>query len=303
MKKPRIGFIILNYMTFNLTIKCLNDLNSVQYDNYFVVVVDNNSSNDSYQKIKNHIINRDFRYEIDLVASDKNGGYSYGNNLGLKFAKDKGADFYIIMNNDVEFQNTHFLLDLANFLNENPNVHIVGPGIIESDDKLELPHRVKRIKPLPYILENLFYPVTKYIENIKKRRFQKNSKLRNVYSVHGCCFIIKADLFEDILYFDDNVFLYGEEIIIGEKLYKRNIDVYYNPYLKIYHKHSSTISSFYNTSNALKIQLESHIHYFTNYRQDIPGYLVNLIIFSQVIKNNVYLPSVFYFKKIVNKLF
>ena len=42
-----------------------------------------------------------------------------------------------------------------------------------------------------------------------------------VYSVSGCCFIIRSKIFEEINYFDSNVFLFGEEYILGEKLYKK----------------------------------------------------------------------------------
>ena len=109
MSSSKVGIVILNYMTYELTINCLDNLNNMEYNNFFVVVVDNLSPNNSYEKIFEYISKGKFKYDIYLLKSDKNGGYSYGNNLGVKKAENLKADYILIMNNDIFIKENNFL--------------------------------------------------------------------------------------------------------------------------------------------------------------------------------------------------
>ncbi len=85
--------ILVNYCNAQLTLDCIESLNEAGLDSSRVVVVDNASSDDSLallQKIK----------DIKLIESHINGGFSYGNNLGIEWAMSQGCAGVILLNND-----------------------------------------------------------------------------------------------------------------------------------------------------------------------------------------------------------
>ena len=67
---------------------------SVNYTNIKIVVIDNNSTNDSYNIIKNSFDN------IAIIKTSVNDGFSYGNNVVINYALSNGADYILLLNND-----------------------------------------------------------------------------------------------------------------------------------------------------------------------------------------------------------
>ena len=302
MSDSKVGIVILNYLTYNLTIKCLKNLNKIEYKNYFVVVVDNNSPNDSYKEIKNFIKKNSFKYEVYLLKTDKNGGYSYGNNVGIKKAEELKASYILIMNNDILIKESDFLNKLVNYLNKNQKIAMIGPGIIQKKNMIELPLLKKRITPFKYIMSNILYPFKIIFNKMSRKKMQSYQRPIKVYSVSGCCFIIRSKIFEEINYFDSNVFLFGEEYILGEKLYKKDYDVYFMPNLHVFHNHSTTIGSVYNLRRTEKLKIKSHEYYLKMYRKDISNIVRNLMIYSDYFREIVYITLIILIKKILNNL-
>jgi GT2 family glycosyltransferase len=298
MQSPRVGIVILNYKTYKMTIECVNKLVNIDYENFFVVVIDNDSPNESFGMLKNEYSNNIMPFEIHVISSEKNGGYSYGNNIGAKKAEQMGAEFILIMNNDVELINSDFISELVNFMEKDTNVAMVGPGIIEKD-KLQLPAFKGRPSGIEYLMYNTFFPLFVMTNKFKRVKPISNSPLK-VYSVAGSCLMVKAKLFKEVNYYDDNVFLYGEELILGEKFYQANYDVYFIPSIRVDHKHSYTIDNSFKITQKAIIMENSIKYYYTAYRNDIKPYVKSLIRISGEIKTKVYIPFISIIRKILH---
>ena len=98
----KVSFLILNYKSYKDTIKVVNELldfDSTTFD-YDIVVVDNKSPNKSYE-----IINKEFKTisKVIVIEASYNGGYSKGNNVGLRYLQTHRPNYVCIMNNDVHF--------------------------------------------------------------------------------------------------------------------------------------------------------------------------------------------------------
>ena len=91
MLSPKVSVIIVNYNGKKLLEKCLESLFKVEYDNFEVIVVDNNSTDDSVQFITK------IYPSIIIIKLDSNKGFAEPNNLGAKIAK---GDFLLLLNND-----------------------------------------------------------------------------------------------------------------------------------------------------------------------------------------------------------
>jgi GT2 family glycosyltransferase len=158
MKESRVGIIILNYFTYDLTLKLLERLENLKYQNFFIVVVDNNSPNNSKEILINNIINQSkFSNEIYFIEAKKNGGYSYGNNIGIRKAFKLGAKYILIINNDVDISNFNILKIMVNFCEKNEKVAMVGPKIVDSNDNLDIPY-ISRPLVWDYIKRYLLFP-------------------------------------------------------------------------------------------------------------------------------------------------
>ncbi|HCF37663.1 MAG TPA: hypothetical protein DER56_01080 [Thermosipho africanus] len=305
MNNSKVGIIILNYMTYDLTIKCLNNLNSMKYENFFVVVVDNASPNNSYDLICKYVSEQKLKYEVYLIRAERNGGYSYGNNLGIRRAEDLGADYIMIMNNDVFIPNDCFLNKMVDILDKNINIAMVGPGVVQKKELVELPLRFQRPVASKWLLSNILLPFAILLNKYLRRRMQSRKSCMKVYAVSGCCFFARTSVLKKIGYFDEDVFLYGEELILGEQLYKEGYDVYFVPDLLVYHNHSATISSVYDYKKIGDLLIKSHMLYFSKYRKDVSKAMRFMIMCSEYVREKMHMPLIIlmknglkYFKKL-----
>lgn len=121
-----LAIIILNYRTPQLTIDCLRSLVSeVDPKQHQVIVVDNCSGDQSIAMIENAIQENAWQDWVKLVASENNGGFSAGNNIGIQQIPAKA---YWLLNSDTLVR-PQALSILLNTLEQNPNVGLLSPRL------------------------------------------------------------------------------------------------------------------------------------------------------------------------------
>ena len=91
---PQVSCVVLNWNGWADTIECLDALGECSYPNLTVIVVDNGSTDDSVARIES------VYPDIPLLKSERNLGFSGGNNVGIRYALDIGADYIWLLNND-----------------------------------------------------------------------------------------------------------------------------------------------------------------------------------------------------------
>ena len=130
-----IGISIVNYKTADLTIDCLKSLSleRVLID-FQVILVDNDSQDGSFEKIVLAIELEGWGTWVHIVATEYNGGFSYGNNIAIrKFIIEESPPEFIYLLNPDAYAHSGAVFTLFEFMQENPNVGISG-GRIESED-------------------------------------------------------------------------------------------------------------------------------------------------------------------------
>lgn len=285
----KIGVVILNYLTYELTKKCLDNLRLLDYDNYFVVVVDNNSPNNSSIELEqycNQLKDEGF-LDVFFIKAMKNGGYSSGNNIGIKYAEENGADYVIIMNNDIEIENFNILNDMSKRFIDNPNLAVLGPTIV-TNGQVDPPLAEQPPNIIKTIAKNILLPIYLKMGEFKRKNQSEQLREKRVYAVSGCFFIADLKKFKEVDYFDENVFLYGEELILGEKFSQKGYEVFFTTELKINHLHSETINTVYNKKKREKMLDESIKYYYMNYRNEISTFKKWVLKISWKIKETVY---------------
>ena len=252
----KVGIVILNYNDCETTSNMLDTIKDYKsIDN--IVVVDNNSTDDSY-----NILNKYDNKKIDVIKTNSNGGYSKGNNEGIKHLLDNyKVDYVIISNPDISVDDKDIKL-LIDELDKNDNIKVIAPCISELGD-------IKRGWKLPD-----YYGEIITIANTKQR-FHKNyglydeehykDKLSKVDVVSGCFFIIRSDVLKEINYFDEGTFLYYEENILGHILKDKGYDTYIHNCAKATHNLSVSVDKSIKKINKYKILVKSLMYYEKKY--------------------------------------
>lgn len=91
---PKVFIIVLNWNGWKDTNECLASLLKLGYSNFEIVVVDNASTDDSVNRIRQEFP------DVQILRMDKNRGYAAGNNEGIRYALEHGTDYIWILNND-----------------------------------------------------------------------------------------------------------------------------------------------------------------------------------------------------------
>lgn len=249
--------IILNYNDYKTTLDYLEMIKNYKSLD-LIIVVDNNSTDNSYEELKKIKNNK-----IIILRSDKNGGYGYGNNIGIKFAIKKYKKCNIIISNpDIEVTDDT-IKQMSEYSSNNPNVAIVSPVIKEHETlnrgwKLSCGYK-EMLLSIPLIGRKLKNKIIGYSNSHYKKERSK------VDVISGCFFMIKSNIFKRINYFDENLFLYYEENVICSKIKKLNYDVMVLNYCSVIHNHSVSIDKSHNVLSKYIILKKSQMYYLDNY--------------------------------------
>lgn len=246
--------IVLNYNDAEATVKFINNAklcNAI----HKIIVVDNCSTDDSFQILSNHCSEK-----VDVILSDRNGGYAYGNNFGVQYAiKNYNPEICFISNPDVTFENTT-IIEMANCLKQNKKIAIVAPVVNQGYNIWNLPGFIGVIESLFLIWHNIH----KYI--IKKRILSVPNKLIKVGVVEGSFFAISVQAYKEIKGFDERTFLYYEENILAQRVYFYNYEICVLTDCRYNHFHSVSIKKCYKSkANAFKLFYPSMLLYLTEY--------------------------------------
>ena len=251
--------VVLNYRDYETTLNFIKNIKD--YDSLSkIVVVDNNSNDGSYEKLI-----KLSNSKIHVIKSEKNGGYSYGNNFGIKYAiKNFNPEYIIISNPDVSFNN-ETIYNMMNVYDNYNNIGIVAPRMIDKSG-------MESCWKLPkYHIDLLLASsiISKIIGNPYKYNKKCITKDINFVEVlHGSFFIIPTHVIKEIDYIDEDIFLYCEEIILSEKLLRkgyRNILINNENFI---HEHSVSINK--SISSKVKqhgILLDSKTVYYEKYKK------------------------------------
>ena len=261
MKKKNNAIIILNYNDSQTVIDYVNlikDYKSIDK----ILIVDNCSTDNSYEILKELETNN-----IEVIKSNANKGYAYGNNYGVHYLESKNELYnYITISNPDIYIEDNTINKCIDFLNKHDDVAIATPKMyLINDEESPLIGWKERklnsdIKDSSNWLER--DDNKKHIEKYDKDYFQGEYSF--VDCVPGSFFIIKYDDFKKVNYFDENTFLYYEEDILGKKI--KNIgkkEVVLNNF------ESLSINKSFNSIKKYKQMQKSKKYYHLTYNEEL----------------------------------
>src|SRR5579872_1043803 len=124
---PLVSVIIVNYSGQNHLEKCLHALMQNDYENFEIIIVDNNSIDSSVEFVKKNYPS------IDIVKLEENFGFAEPNNIGAKKAR---GDFLLFLNNDT-IPTSNFITELVKVAKEDPEIVILQSLLLKPDDTVD----------------------------------------------------------------------------------------------------------------------------------------------------------------------
>ena len=211
--------VILNYNTFEDTVVCVDSIKKyTACSSYKIFVVDNASPDKSGLLLASKYAQDD---KVQVLASEKNLGFSGGNNIGIRAALEEGFEYVYLLNSDIILQNDAFAF-MQEALASNKDVAIVGPSIYNPKGKYVQFAR-HGITAKSYLTSKKFFKIFFPSQKNKSRFLDYPTDKDFVFNgmVSGCCFGMSSDFIRQNNCLDENLFMYYEEDVLAYVLQKR----------------------------------------------------------------------------------
>lgn len=256
MKK--IAIVILNFNGEDDTKECLWSIDNLSKKNFKIlsIVIDNGS------KEVFKIDGSDFKTgELKIIRSENNLGFTGGNNLGIKYALEKKADYILIINNDTIID-PRLIEELLAISEKNETSGIIGPKIYFAKGREFHKERYKNSelgKVIWYAGGVMDWKnIVGYHRGVDEVDNAQYEQEVETDFASGCCMFIKKEVFEKIGFFNEKYFLYYEDSDFNQRAKKANYKIIYAPKAILWHKNArsaggsgSTLQDYYITRNRL----------------------------------------------------
>ncbi|HLC99828.1 MAG TPA: glycosyltransferase family 2 protein [Patescibacteria group bacterium] len=218
---PLVAIIVLNYNNLSDTEECVRSVEQIAYPNYRLIVVDNAGDQDNGETLE-----AAYAQKHIVLRNEKNLGYAGGNNVGIRYALNElHAPYVLILNNDT-IVTSSFLEAMVKSAQKNPSVGMVAAKI------LQYPKEKNQIDSIGLKLTRSGLP------------YKRTSENDPLFCPSGACALYTAQMLRDAEqngeFFDEDFFLYGEDIDLGFRGVLFGYDCVFAQNAIIYHKGSAT---------------------------------------------------------------
>jgi len=234
-----LAIIIVNYNTRDLLHRCLQSIRQSTGDVALkVVVVDNDSTDGSAAWVQAE------HPWIKLIASNRNGGYAYANNLGLRAAGFGRNRFlaalprYALLLNPDTVLPAEALAKMVAFMDAHLDVGVAGPKLVREDGALD--KACRRAFPTPevvfYHVSGLgrFFPRSPRFGRYNLTHLDVDAQA-DVDAVVGAFMLMRSEALEQAGLLDEAFFMYGEDLDLCYRIKERGWRVVYYPAVTVLH--------------------------------------------------------------------
>jgi O-antigen biosynthesis protein len=224
-----VSILIVNWNTGELLSNCIHSIADRTHGvNYEIIVVDNASTDGSAEMV------RDRFPSAKLVESKENLGFVRGNNRALEEARGK---YVLYLNPDTELK-TNAVYGVASFLDANGEYGAAGCKILNADGSVQF--TCARTFPSPFkqfcllTLLNRLFPESRFFSTVEMT-YWDHSDSREIDCLSGAFMMVRKSLIDELQGFDENLFMYAEDVDLCFRIKGKGKKVYYLAAEEIYH--------------------------------------------------------------------
>ena len=228
MRRDKVILIVLNWNKPLDTIECVDSCRRIDYDNFEIVIVDNHSADDSVRLFKERFP------DLVVLCNEDNLGYAGGNNVGIRYALSRDADYILLLNNDVVVDR-NVLKVLVQTAREFPEAGMLAPKVLFYDDRSainSLGTRMDWLRLRPFVGE---------FNEKDEGQFERVQKKDILV---GCALFITRRTIDRIGLIDERFFIFHEEADWCFRNLKSGSANLVAPQAVVYHKASKTMREF-----------------------------------------------------------
>lgn len=255
-----VSIIILSYNTKDLLRSCLQSVFTYTRGvDFEVIVVDNASHDESVGMIKKEFKN------VRVVENEKNVGFSKGNNIGARSAK---GEQLLFLNSDIIFTEND-VKHMVSYIEKDKKNGVVGAYFRNPDGSHQKSYG--SFYTLPRLFLDLFFG--------ERLGFPHNiERPQETDWVSGGCFLIRKDLFEGLGGFDENFFMYVEDMEFCFRIKKKGYRILVVPSSFIHAGQGSSDRSF-----AIIQIYKSMLYFFKKHNNSLEYAIVKLMLLAKAV--------------------
>ena len=224
----KTSIIIVTYNGENYIKNCLDSILKQNSQNFEVIIVDNKSNDKTLELVK------DFQKKskkIYLIKNNENLGFSKSNNIGIKFALEKKADYVLLLNQDTVVDKK-LISSGIKYFRLLKDAGAFSPKVLIKNNKIIWWIGTK-VFTLSDLLKNLKLGVSVHVD--KEKEDYPIKEPIEVEAVSGCSLFIKKDVIEKVGLLDEDFFMYGEDMDYSIRLKKTGYKLYVIPETVVLH--------------------------------------------------------------------
>ena len=236
MTSPKVSVIIVNYNGKILLEKCLESLLKVNYDNFEIILVDNNSTDGSIEYVIKNFPS------VIVIKLDSNQGFAKPNNIGAKIAK---GEYLLFLNNDTVVT-SDFIFELVKVIETDKKIAICQSLLLKPDGNIDS--------------SGDFIDKMGIVYNSKT----KTDEIREISSARGACMLMRKKIFDKLGGFDEKFFFSFEDVDLSWRSWILGYKTVVVPHSIVYHSVGKTSSKLKSEAafHGLKNQLAMKITNF-----------------------------------------
>jgi GT2 family glycosyltransferase len=224
---PQIDIIILNYKGEKDTIECVDSLIHAGLLQYRIIIVDNNSGDNQ----ANRLIEKYQEYSnVVVLKLFDNKGFSAGNNHGIKYSLEHGADYIVLLNNDTVIE-SDFVKELLKPFRINEKIVITTGKIMDYYQRDYFDCAGGKLIDWRGSAEKFGFH-QKDIGQFQMPRY--------VTFAQGCLMMIDTGFLKQGNLLPEEYFMYYEDTAYCHAIRAKGLKIYYSPETVIFHKGSAS---------------------------------------------------------------
>lgn len=248
-----VYIIVLNWNNSEDTISCISTLLKQNYIYFRIVLVDNDSTDDSLIKIlaflkkscqnylhlsesESYLDEEIHTNKITVISATSNKGYAGGNNIGIEYALQSNDCKYIwVLNNDTEVESNSLSL-LVSEMERDKEIGILGSKLVYYHNKNVIQGLGGKYLPWRFLTQHIAS------NHLITSKYDNDTISKQIDYIIGAALFVKAEVFKTVGLLDEQYFLYFEELDICLRARKHNYKLKTITDSIVYHKEGATIS-------------------------------------------------------------
>ena len=255
----KLSIIIPTWNTAQVTLKCIQTIQKhLKNFSYEIIVVDNGSTDNTIPVLS--------KTNIKIIKNKQNLGFAKANNQAVKIAK---GEYLLFLNSDMELIDSS-LIDMFNFINNDPKIGLIGPQFLNIDLSPQasvFPPQTS-LNAFKEFWLNIKYSYSKYLPPLDQPT--------NISSISGGAVMVKKDFFKKIGCWNELYFFYFEDMDLCRTVIKTGKSIVYFPLCKVIHRHGFSGQNLAASNKQWRRLIPSSI----KYHGVIKHYFINFIIWS-----------------------